>query len=577
MKPIILLIIIFFIWRHFKKKKANKAERQASSQSTAKSASGSSAAASKSTPVSAPKNAGPSTSSAELHFDGFPIYTPEIRKLGPCRGTPVSESNLPKNNYDLYTCKGGNDNPDYDFACARKFFNKYTEKWKEGKFDINPGTAIDVKDWLRIGVPLARYYETGWGCDQDPRAALAVLQDLEKYMTRQTSMGSNHAETEEETEAFCAGAEAYLALGECYACLGQTQESEKYYRMAMAFSRMFKYPEIFERKILNSALGGFPVPANPTLAAELALKLVQQNKAYAGYTVLEARDLLEMDYQKIGQSPKQDFQVYLAAGRKNGSGYAAYKLGECYLYGIGTEQDVHRGLSLLHDASYSNSLNATTVLRDYLGDLSLTSYRDENGKKLSSSAYSKASDVQNLWDDRADDMEEDSHILSLVQSVIDQLGGAENLLGKRATMQNKIDTLKKSASWKQTRIKELDELLRMADYYKAGKPVADKLKTIRFEKSRQKYKAEHDEELRLFYMAERKLKGQVADGKLPATAWCEEKARLETEYRELQQELTPLYADTKKLWAIHYSIYEVQHEQERQNAAVRQKKQEIEH
>ena len=145
------------------------------------------------------------------------------------------------------------------------------------------------------------------------------------------------------------------------------------------------------------------------------------------------------------------------------------------------------------------------------------------------------------------------------------------------TMQGKIDTLKKSASGKQARIKELDERLRMADYYKAGKPVADKLKTIRFEKSRQKYKAEHDEELRLFYMAERKLKGQVVDGKLPVAEWRAEKTRLETEYRDLQQELIPLYADTKKLWAIHYSIYEVQHEQERQNAAARQKKQEIEH
>ena len=145
------------------------------------------------------------------------------------------------------------------------------------------------------------------------------------------------------------------------------------------------------------------------------------------------------------------------------------------------------------------------------------------------------------------------------------------------TMQSKIDTLKNTASGKQTRIKELDELLRMADHYKAGKPVADKLKTIRFEKSRQKYKSEHDDTLRLFYMAERKLKGQVVDGKLPAAAWRAEKARLETEYRDLQQELTPMYADTKKLWAIHYSIYEVQHEQERQNAAARQKKQEIEH
>ena len=154
---------------------------------------------------------------------------------------------------------------------------------------------------------------------------------------------------------------------------------------------------------------------------------------------------------------------------------------------------------------------------------------------------------------------------------------ADDLDAALHTMQGKIDALKKSASGKQARIKDLDELLRMADYYKAGKPVADKLKTIRFEKSRQKYKAEHDEELRLFYMAERKLKGQVVDGKLPAAAWREEKARLETEYRELQQELTPLYAETKRLWAIHYNIYEIQHEQERQNAAARQKKQEIEH
>ena len=123
---------------------------------------------------------------------------------------------------------------------------------------------------------------------------------------------------------------------------------------------------------------------------------------------------------------------------------------------------------------------------------------------------------------------------------------ADDLDADLHTMQDKIDTLKKSASGKQARIKEVDELLRMADYYKAGKPVADKLKTLRFEKSRQKYKAEHDDTLRLFYMAERKLKGQVVDGKLPAAAWHEEKARLETEYQNLQQELTPLYADTKK-------------------------------
>ena len=114
-------------------------------------------------------------------------------------------------------------------------------------------------------------------------------------------------------------------------------------------------------------------------------------------------------------------------------------------------------------------------------------------------------------------------------------------------------------------------------YYVDGKSVADKLRSIRFEKSRQKYKSEHDDTLRTFYMAERKLKPYFKDGKLPITAWRREREQLEQEYRDIQTELSPLHADAKKLWAIHYNIYEVQHEQERQNTATRQKKQEIEH
>lgn len=85
----------------------------------------------------------------------------------------------------------------------------------------------------------------------------------------------------------------------------------------------------------------------------------------------------------------------------------------------------------------------------------------------------------------------------------------------------------------------------MVDYYKSGKPAADKLKSIRFEKSRQKYKSEHDDELRTFYMAERKLKSYFKDGKLPITAWRREREQLEQEYKDIQTELSPLHADAK--------------------------------
>ena len=51
---------------------------------------------------------------------------------------------------------------------------------------------------------------------------------------------------------------------------------------------------------------------------------------------------------------------------------------------------------------------------------------------------------------------------------------------------------------------------------------------------------------------------------------------MEQEYKHSQTGLSPLYADVKKLWAIHYNIYEVQHEQERQQTQLHSRKTEIE-
>ena len=157
-----------------------------------------------------------------------------------------------------------------------------------------------------------------------------------------------------------------------------------------------------------------------------------------------------------------------------------------------------------------------------------------------------------------------------------QLFTTDDLDAALHSMQNSINAMKVSAGGKQSRIKELDELLRMAQYHVDGKPAADKLGSIRFEKARQKYKSEHDNTLRTFYMAERKLKPYFKDGKMPITAWRRERERLEQEYKDIQTELSPLYADVKRLWAIHYNIYEVQHEQERQQTQLRSRKNEIE-
>lgn len=61
---------------------------------------------------------------------------------------------------------------------------------------------------------------------------------------------------------------------------------------------------------------------------------------------------------------------------------------------------------------------------------------------------------------------------------------------------------------KQTRLKELQKLMEDAKTYAELKPVVDELKKekYRFTKVKEKYKAEHEGELRRFYMAKRNLK-----------------------------------------------------------------------
>lgn len=151
----------------------------------------------------------------------------------------------------------------------------------------------------------------------------------------------------------------------------------------------------------------------------------------------------------------------------------------------------------------------------------------------------------------------------------------DDLEARFTSLSRRIDGLKDSMKAKSTRMKELEELLRMAKYYAAGKPVYDKLNTIKFKKSREKYANEHENDLRLFHMAQRKLKPHFsAEGKLPLTAWRKEQTKLQQEYEAGQAELSPLYADVKKLWNIRFCVETVlqerrpqaqtkKHEQER--------------
>ncbi|MDD6023736.1 MAG: mobilization protein, partial [Oscillospiraceae bacterium] len=98
------------------------------------------------------------------------------------------------------------------------------------------------------------------------------------------------------------------------------------------------------------------------------------------------------------------------------------------------------------------------------------------------------------------------------------------------------------------RSKEITSLLTFVEMYAETKPVFDQLNEIKFKKRREKFKAEHENELRRFYLARRKLKEHFnEDGKLPISAWRRELARLEQTVSGIKAEHLPLRQEWKQL------------------------------
>lgn len=79
-------------------------------------------------------------------------------------------------------------------------------------------------------------------------------------------------------------------------------------------------------------------------------------------------------------------------------------------------------------------------------------------------------------------------------------------------LQNHLDLLRKrlhgvksNLDAKHSRMKELRELVRYAEQYERTKPIYDQLGALKWKSKREQFKAEHESELRQFYLARRKL------------------------------------------------------------------------
>lgn len=121
--------------------------------------------------------------------------------------------------------------------------------------------------------------------------------------------------------------------------------------------------------------------------------------------------------------------------------------------------------------------------------------------------------------------------------------------------QEKSGLLKESMQESGTHMKKLAELLRMAQHYREGKPIYDEMNTHKFKKAREKYAAQHENQLRLFYMAQRKLKPYFMESdKLPVQTWRDQLSHLQQEYEADKAEYSKIYHDTQALMDIRRCV-----------------------
>ena len=130
----------------------------------------------------------------------------------------------------------------------------------------------------------------------------------------------------------------------------------------------------------------------------------------------------------------------------------------------------------------------------------------------------------------------------------------DDLKQKTRQLSDKKDDLQSAVKAQNKRINELKQLLHYTELYKANKPVYDKLCTIKFKMAKEKFKKEHDTELRQFYLARRKLNEICKDGKYTVKEWNVELINLQKDCKEKSTQINELWNKSKKFYQIQSMI-----------------------
>lgn len=130
-------------------------------------------------------------------------------------------------------------------------------------------------------------------------------------------------------------------------------------------------------------------------------------------------------------------------------------------------------------------------------------------------------------------------VLYLSENNLHTLDDLENHL---ASLHAELDEVKSTLDANKKRSKELRGWLSYAEQFKRFKPLYDELNAIKWKSRREQFKAEHESELRQFYMARRKLPDgiHIDDWKRELDALAHSSDAAYAKYKALRAELSEL-------------------------------------
>lgn len=135
-----------------------------------------------------------------------------------------------------------------------------------------------------------------------------------------------------------------------------------------------------------------------------------------------------------------------------------------------------------------------------------------------------------------------------------QLFTLEDLEHRVESQQSTVESLKQKLDRQTDRMKELRRLNSDLDTYERLKPVYDKLQTFKFKRSREKFKEEHEGDLRLFYIVRRRLKEEFKEDKPDRKKIVTEYARLEAAHEKTYARFQPIREEFQRLWRIRSNL-----------------------